>query len=132
MLESAVTVARAHAAETEAARRLPHAVVDALVDADLLQMAVPAAYGGPEAPPGESLACAEAVARGDASAGWCVGIHITSSLLAAYLPPEGVAEVLGHRRAIAAGVWAPRGQAQPVNGGLRVAGRWSFCSGIDH
>ena len=131
-LSSAVAAAREHAEQTEAQRRLARPVVEALVDAELLRMAVPAAYNGPEAPPAESLAAAEAVARGDASAGWCVGIHVTSSLLAAYLGPEGAAETLGDPRAVAAGVWAPRGAGTRENGGLRVSGRWSFCSGIDH
>ena len=78
------------------------------------------------------LSCAEKVARGDASAGWCVSIAATSSLLAAYLPAEGAQEVFGDPRAVAAGVWAPRGKAVEVDGGVRVSGRWSFCSGISH
>ena len=71
-------------------------------------------------------------ARGDASAGWCVSIAITSSLLAAYLPAAGRAELFGDGRAIAAGVWAPSGTARPVDGGVVVSGRWGFCSGITH
>jgi alkylation response protein AidB-like acyl-CoA dehydrogenase len=72
------------------------------------------------------------VARGDASAGWCVSIAATSSLLGGWLPPEGLAEVFGDPQTVAAGVWAPRGEARLVDGGYRVSGRWAFCSGIMH
>ena len=87
---------------------------------------------GSELAPGLALRCAEEIARGDASAGWCVSIAITSSLLAAYLPAESRAELFGDGQGIAAGVWAPRGKARPVDGGLVVSGRWAFCSGIAH
>jgi alkylation response protein AidB-like acyl-CoA dehydrogenase len=120
-----------HADETEAGRRLAPPVVAALRDQGLLRMAVPAVYGGPEVPAGEALARAEAIARADASAGWCVSIHVTSSVLAAYLPPDGAVEVLGDPGSVASGVWAPTGSAARVDGGLRVSGRWAYCSGID-
>ncbi|MGA8252147.1 MAG: acyl-CoA dehydrogenase family protein, partial [Mycobacterium sp.] len=35
-------------------------------------------------------------------------------------------------RGLAAGVWAPRGKGQSVDGGVVVSGRWAFCSGICH
>jgi alkylation response protein AidB-like acyl-CoA dehydrogenase len=79
-----------------------------------------------------TLCCAETIARGDASAGWCVSIAATSSLLSAYLPADGAQEIFGDPRTVAAGVWAPRGTARPVEGGLRVSGRWAYCSGITH
>ena len=78
-----------------------------------------------------ALRCAEELARGDASAGWCVSIAITSSLLAGYLPVEARTELFGEGQS-AAGVWAPRGKARPVKGGFTVSGRWAFCSGISH
>jgi alkylation response protein AidB-like acyl-CoA dehydrogenase len=78
------------------------------------------------------LRCAEEIARGDASAGWCVSIAATSSLLGGWLPADGLVEVFGDPEKVAAGVWAPRGIARRVDGGYRVSGRWSFCSGITH
>jgi alkylation response protein AidB-like acyl-CoA dehydrogenase len=87
---------------------------------------------GLELPPGVALRCAEAVARGNASAGWCVSIAITSSLLVAYLPASSRDALFGKGRGVAAGVWAPRGTGRSVDGGVVVSGRWQFCSGITH
>jgi alkylation response protein AidB-like acyl-CoA dehydrogenase len=130
-LESA-ELARSLARTTEDQRALPRELVDKLKDAGLLTSAAPRSVGGLEAPPGVSLAAAEAVARGDASAGWCVSIAMTSSLLAAYLPKKGADEVFGDPRSVAAGVWAPRGKGHPVDGGVVLSGQWPFCSGIPH
>lgn len=97
-----------------------------------MRAGAPAELGAAEASPAVTLRCAETVARGDASAGWCVSIAATSSLLAGWLPAEGASEVFGAPDSVAAGVWAPRGVAQEVDGGYRVSGRWAFCSGIGH
>ncbi len=125
-------LARSLAAETESERRLPDELLSSLRASGLLRAGAPAALGALEAPPAVTLRCAETIARGDASAGWCVSIAATSSLLSAYLPDEGANEIFGNGDAVAAGVWAPSGTARPVDGGLRVSGRWRFCSGITH
>jgi indole-3-acetate monooxygenase len=125
-------MARELAIDIERGRRLPDALLARLRDSGLLRAGAPVEVAGLELPPGPALRCAEEVARGDASAGWCVSIAITSSLLAAYLPPEGREELFSRGRGIAAGVWAPRGKGRPVKGGVVVSGRWAFCSGITH
>jgi alkylation response protein AidB-like acyl-CoA dehydrogenase len=103
-----------------------------LRDSGLLRAGAPAEAGGMELAPGAGLRCAEEIGRGDASAGWCVGIAITSSLLAGYLSPEARDELFGDGRGVAAGVFAPRGKGRPVDGGVVVSGRWAYCSGIGH
>jgi alkylation response protein AidB-like acyl-CoA dehydrogenase len=113
-------------------RRLPEELVVLLGDSGLLRAGAPAEVRGLELPPGIALRSAEAVARGNASAGWCVSIAITSSLLVAYLPASSRDALFGDGRGVAAGVWAPRGTARTVDGGVVVSGRWSFCSGITH
>jgi len=125
-------LARELAAETERRRELPDALLSRLRDSGLLRAGAPVEVRALELAPGVALRCAEEVARGDASAGWCISIAITSSLLVAYLPAESRAELFGDGRGIAAGVWAPRGKARPVDGGVVVSGRWAFCSGIAH
>jgi alkylation response protein AidB-like acyl-CoA dehydrogenase len=125
-------LARREAPTIERDRALPMDLVDKLVTADLMRSGVARGLGGPEAPPAVSLETAETVARGDASAGWCVAIAMTSSLLSAYLPAKGAEEVFGDPRTVAAGVWAPRGQGRRADGGVVVSGQWAFCSGIPH
>jgi alkylation response protein AidB-like acyl-CoA dehydrogenase len=113
-------------------RRLPEELVALLGESGLLRAGAPAEVGGLELPPGVALRCAEAVARGNASAGWCVSIAITSSLLVAYLPASSREALFGEGRGVAAGVWAPRGTGRTVDDGVVVSGRWPFCSGILH
>lgn len=125
-------LARSMAAQIDADRRLPAELVDALRDSGLLRAGAPVEVDALELPAGTALRCAEEVARGDASAGWCVSIAITSSLLVAYLPPASRDELFGDGRGVAAGVWAPHGKARRVPGGVVVSGRWAFCSGITH
>jgi alkylation response protein AidB-like acyl-CoA dehydrogenase len=116
----------------EQERRLPEELVAGLRGSGLLRAGAPTTVGAAEASPEVTLRCAEEIARGDASAGWCVSIAATSSLLAGWLPPQGLAEVFADADTAAAGVWAPRGSARRVDGGYRVSGRWAFCSGIMH
>jgi indole-3-acetate monooxygenase len=130
--EQASKLARELAVTTERERALPSVLLETLRDTGLMRAGAPASLGALEAPPARTLAAAETIARGDASAGWCVSIAATSSLLSAYLPEDGAAEIFGDPRTVAAGVWAPRGRAVIVDGGLQVSGRWSFCSGISH
>jgi alkylation response protein AidB-like acyl-CoA dehydrogenase len=125
-------LARGLADETERERRLPDQLAVGLRSSGLFRAGAPRAVGAAQAPPAVTLRCAEAVARGDASAGWCVSIAATSSLLGGWLPEAGLQEVFGSPDLVAAGVWAPRGRARRVDGGYRVSGRWSFCSGISH
>ena len=125
-------LARGMADQIDSERRLPAELVGALRDSGLLRAGAPVEVDALELPAGTALRCAEEVARGDASAGWCVSIAITASLLVAYLPPLSRDELFGDGRGVAAGVWAPQGKARPVPGGVVVSGRWAFCSGITH
>ena len=132
MADELAALAGRLAPEAEKLRRLPDELIDRLRASGLLRAGAPATTGAAEAPPALTLRLAETVARGDASAGWCVSIAATSSLLGGWLEPEGLAEVFGNPDNVAAGVWAPRGAARRVDGGYRVSGRWAFCSGVTH
>ena len=131
-ISEAADLARAQAAETERERALSGELVDAIRATGLFRAGAPESIGALESAPGSALAGAERIAQGDAAAGWCVSIAMTSSLLAGWMPAEAAAASFGASDDIAAGVWAPLGKAEPTDGGFRVSGRWPFCSGISH
>src|ERR1700735_4943979 len=81
-------LARGMADDIDSARRLPAELVEALRDSGLLRAGAPVEADALEPPRGSAWRCGEEVARGGASAGWCVSIGIPSTLLVAYLPPE--------------------------------------------
>ncbi|KZS56889.1 hydroxylase [Mycobacterium kansasii] len=132
LAEKIALSARELSGQIDRDRRLPDELVDSLNAAGLLRATMPREVAALELAPATALRCAEAIARGDASAGWCVSIAITSALLVAYLPASSREEMFGGGRGVAAGVWAPRGTAKSGDGGVVVSGRWPFCSGISH
>ncbi len=124
----------AHAAQAEALGTLPAATVDALDEAGLFRLKLPAVLGGAEADPVTQFEVLEALAMVDASAAWCTMVGATTlTLPAVYLPDESVAKVFAAGRIPrAAGVYMPIGRAAVVPGGYRVTGRWPFASGVRH
>jgi alkylation response protein AidB-like acyl-CoA dehydrogenase len=124
----------AHAAEAETLGTLPAATVDALDEAGLFRLKLPAVLGGAEADPVTQFEVLEALAMVDASAAWCTMVGATTlTLPAVYLPDESVAKMFATGRIPrAAGVYMPIGRAVVVPGGYRVTGRWPFASGVRH
>jgi indole-3-acetate monooxygenase len=125
-------VVRTHADEAERIRRLPASTVQALTDAGLMRMCVPAAYGGPEADPMTLVEVIEAVSRSDGAAGWCTMIAATTSSMALFLSQETAKELFGDPAAVAGGVFAPNGVGTTDGDGFRVTGRWQWGSGTQH
>src|SRR5438046_10298395 len=72
-------LARSLAPETERQRQLPGELLSRLRASGLMMAGAPREVAGLELAPGLALRCAEEIARGDASAGWCVSIAATSS-----------------------------------------------------
>lgn len=120
----------------EAQRSLPADVANLLADAGLYRLLTPQALGGHEAPPGSFYLVIEQLARADAAAAWCCFISCTTAVLAAYLPEDAAQAVFSRPDLKLAGVFAPRGRAEPAqhNGveGLRVSGRWAWGSGASN
>ncbi len=118
----------AAAPEIERQRALPEAIVAAMAERDFFRMLLPRSLGGAELLPAPYVRVVEEIAKGDASAAWCLNQGAGCSMTAAYLEPAAAKEVFGGPRGILA--WGPGpGKAQIVKGGYRVTATWSFASG---
>jgi alkylation response protein AidB-like acyl-CoA dehydrogenase len=118
------------AAEVEAARTLPPALLDQLRAAGCLRMLVPRTHGGDELAYPETIRVLEALARADGSTSWAVMVASEVPYLASRLPrPTFDGLYADGPDLVAAGVLAPKGEARTVDGGYVVSGRWPFASG---
>ncbi|MCH2173377.1 acyl-CoA dehydrogenase family protein [Myxococcota bacterium] len=131
-------VVQEHADEAERLRCLAKPTVEALTRAGIFSMLVPRELGGLEADPVTQMEVIERLAWIDPSAGWCGFIGAgTSAFVAGTVPEGGLREILstvedGSPWVCVAGSPAPAGQAERVEGGYRISGRWGWASGIHH
>ena len=120
---------RRAAAQAEAERRIPSALLEKLMEAGLFSIYTPRAFGGQELPLPEALRVVEEVARHDGSTGWTVALGFANNVFTSVLPAHSAARVLGKGSALVSGAPAFGVRAVPVEGGYRLTGRWPFNSG---
>jgi alkylation response protein AidB-like acyl-CoA dehydrogenase len=126
-----VPLIAAAADRTEKERRIPDDVRRAMHEAGLFRMLLPRSLNGAELEPSIYVQVIETIAAADASTAWCLNQACGGSLSAAYLKPDIAAKIFGPSDAVMA--WGPGvGRAIKVDGGYRVSGTWSFCSGGHH
>ncbi|WP_437508943.1 acyl-CoA dehydrogenase family protein [Sorangium sp. So ce1099] len=124
---------RARAGEAEALRRMPEATIQGFVDAGLVRLLTPRAFGGHELAFDAFADATIEIARADGSSGWCFSfLNVHSWLLATF--PVGAQEDVWRKNPDArlANVNVPAGQAARVDGGYRLSGDWPWASGIQH
>ncbi len=117
--------------EIEAARRIPEDISNTMARAGFYRMFVPRSLGGLELAPATGCRVFETLARGDASCGWVAFIGATSGTTLARLPEDTAREVFASPETLIAGVFAPNGHAELVDGGFRVNGHWQWGSGTE-
>lgn len=123
---------RAAQERTETERRVPRESFEALMDADLYRLMMPRRHGGFEAGLDTYVDVAFEIARGCGSTGWVFAITCQYQMLVAMFPAEAQDDVWGQNpRAISAASFPPSGQAEAMDGGVRLGGTWMYCSGID-
>jgi 3-hydroxy-9,10-secoandrosta-1,3,5(10)-triene-9,17-dione monooxygenase len=128
-----VPVLKERAARTEQLRRVPPETVDDLVGSGLIRIGNPRRYGGN----GLDLDVAHEVAwelgRGCGSTAWCYSLWTVHNWWLGHFPERAQDDFFasGPDTVFSSGLNPVNGKAEPVAGGFRVRGRWSFSSGCD-
>lgn len=120
------------ASQYDELRKLPADIVEEVRDAGIMRMNMPEIWGGPEMTPMEQVEVIEALARADASVGWCSFIWCDSGIYSGYLE-DSVGREMYPRLDMATSGWIyPVAPAHKVDGGYKVSGHWIFGSGANH
>jgi indole-3-acetate monooxygenase len=124
---------RASADEIDANRELPRPLFEAIADAGMFHLAVPAVIGGGEIDLPSYIQVVEELGKADASTGWCVNQGAIYATYAARMPRDVAREIfITPPRAVVANTPAPTATATVVPGGYRVTGRQGFSTGCRH
>jgi 3-hydroxy-9,10-secoandrosta-1,3,5(10)-triene-9,17-dione monooxygenase len=124
-------ILRERAAATNQARRIPEETIRSFWDAGLWYLLKPKKFGGPEIRPDVALSAASELARADGSAAWVWAVMTIHDFLVSLWPEEFQQEYWA-KDTLSASSFAPTGGAKPADGGYRISGKWTFCSGVDN
>lgn len=128
-----VPTLRERAPETNAQRRVPDATIADLQSAELFQVLKPKKYGGFEMDPQVFYEICATLAEGCMSTAWIYGVIGVHNWQIALFDPQAAEDVWGEDTSKLIGsTYMPKGQVEPVDGGFKFSGRWSFASGCDH
>jgi alkylation response protein AidB-like acyl-CoA dehydrogenase len=120
------------AADAEALRRLPDATVEDLLASGFTDLLVPARYGGRQAPFPALLDPVRRLAHGCTSSAWTIGFLTLHNWMLALFGEQAQDEAFGAGPFLAPAPLAPTGRGVPVEGGIRLTGRWSWATGVMH
>lgn len=122
---------RAQQAENDRRGYYSDEIHEAFLKAGFYRILHPRRFGGYQMPPSVFLRVVMELARGHPSTAWCFTIGGSHGYFLASHYPEAVqAELFGPEGEFRSGqVVGPAGTLTPVEGGYRLSGTWSFCSG---
>lgn len=126
-------VLRERAQEAEDRRVLPAETMKALTETGFFRLLQPASYAGYEADPMTFFTCVKLIASACGSTGWVASVIGVHPWQLALFAPQAQQDVWGEDpNTRMSSSYAPTGKAEPVEGGFKLSGRWSFSSGCDH
>ncbi|WP_258050348.1 acyl-CoA dehydrogenase family protein [Streptomyces finlayi] len=127
-----VPLLRASSARADEERRLSPEVIEALTDAGVFRMRVPARYGGYESDTRTLVDVTTELGRGDGSAAWVAQVCSIPGWMVGMFPDSVQDEVFTTPDTRVCGTLSPSAVAEPAPGGIVVNGRWGFISGAHH
>jgi len=123
----------ARTTEIEAGRRIPADLVRTLKAIGVFRMVVPVERGGLGFDQRQVCDALAALARLEGAVGWVSLIATAGAMAMGQLPRAAFDRIYADGPDVAsAGASAPTGEADIVDGGCRVTGRWALASGCDH
>lgn len=125
----ALPTLRANGKATEDERWVRQENIDLLERAGVFRMAVPARFGGLEAPLADHVAVLDKIASACPSTGWVASVWVSSAWLVTQMPDKAQEEVFASGSARVSGGFTPTGSLVPVDGGYRLNGTWKFNTG---
>lgn len=127
-----VTALGERAAEAEKLRRLPDDTVSDLIASGFTELLVPARYGGQQAAFPDILDPVRRLAHGCTSSAWTIGFLTLHNWMLALFGEQAQQDAFDSRPFLAPAPLAPTGRGLPVDGGIRLTGRWSWATGVMH
>jgi 3-hydroxy-9,10-secoandrosta-1,3,5(10)-triene-9,17-dione monooxygenase len=128
-----VPVLEERAVAAEALRQVPPESVSDLRSSGLIRIGNPDRYGGHGLDIDAAYEVSWELARGCGSTAWCYSLWTAHNWWLGHFPELGQEEFFadGPDTLFSSGLNPAAGRAEPVDGGFRVSGRWSFSSGCD-
>jgi 3-hydroxy-9,10-secoandrosta-1,3,5(10)-triene-9,17-dione monooxygenase len=121
------------AAQAERDGLIPRQTVQDMIDAGFFKVLQPQRWGGFEMDPRVFYSVQMALAEGCMATAWVYGVVGVHNWQLPLFPEQAQQDVWGERPAtLIASTYMPTGKAEPVDGGYRFSGRWSWSSGVEH
>lgn len=117
---------------TEELRRLPDETIAEARSSGLFELLLPARYGGTQAPFPAVLEPVRQLAHGCTSTAWTLGFYALHNWMIALFDEQAQDEIFAGGAVLAPAPLAPSGRGEPIDGGYRITGRWSWATGVMH
>jgi alkylation response protein AidB-like acyl-CoA dehydrogenase len=127
-----IPLLRKHALWAEENRRLHDETIEALADAGVFKLRRPKHFGGYEVDSQTLVDIGTTLGQGCGSTSWVASVYWIPTWMASQFPDAVQDEVFSTPDVRICGTLSPTGMAAPVEGGIKVNGKWGFISGAHH